>query len=242
MFLSIIVPLYNEEKTIVNVLDRLQKVQYPSSLVNYEIIVVNDASTDRSAEVVGNYISTHSHIRLVEHTKNQGKGAGVRTGIAAAKGDVFLIQDADLELSPDDIPALIDCMNTLNVQFVNGSRYMDGILRPLASYQRYLGNKVFTILTSILVNVRLTDVACGYKLIKKELYEQIQLKENRFGFEAELIVKALKIKRNNIAEVPVHYFPRSKEEGKKLATSDAFKILWVIIKYSFFKTKAPKSN
>ena len=122
-----------------------------------------------------------------------------------------------------------------NVQFINGSRYLPGVVRPLASYRRYWGNKFFTNLTSILINVRLTDMACGYKLIHRDLYKQINLKEDRFGFEAELIIKALRIKRNNVAEVPVRYFPRNAGEGKKLNNMDALKILWTIVKYGVLR-------
>jgi len=118
---------------------------------------------------------------------------------------------------------------------VNGSRYMPGIPRPLASYRRYLANRLFTWLTSVLINVRLTDMACGYKLFSRELYNQIKLKENGFGFEAELIIKALKIKKNNITEVPVNYFPRNEAEGKKFRSLDGIKILFTIFRYAIFR-------
>lgn len=167
--------------------------------------------------------------------KNQGKGAAIRTGIKEAKGNIFLIQDSDLELRPTDIPSMIQCMQELNVEFVNCSRYLAGVNRPLSSYKRYLGNRIFTSLTAIVINVKITDMACGYKLIHKNLYEKMQLRENRFGFEAELIIKALRIKKNNIVEVPVHYFPRNEGEGKKFRTTDAFKILWTIIKFGLFR-------
>jgi hypothetical protein len=126
-------------------------------------------------------------------------------------------------------------MHELNVEFINGSRYLAGVYRPLSSYKRYLGNRLFTSLTAIIINVKITDMACGYKLIHRNLYQRIQLAEDRFGFEAELIIKALRIKKNNIAEVPVRYFPRNEGEGKKLRNSDAFKILWTIIKFGLFK-------
>jgi glycosyltransferase involved in cell wall biosynthesis len=168
---------------------------------------------------------------------NKGKGAAVRFGIEHAKGNTFLIQDADLELRPQDIPRMIECMQELSIEFVNGSRYMEGVNRPLSSYKRYLGNKFFTFLTAFLINVKITDMACGYKLVHKNLYDHLRLTENRFGFEAELIIKALRVKRNNIAEVPVHYFPRNEGEGKKLRNSDAFKILWTIIRFGLFKMK-----
>ncbi len=237
MKLSIVVPLFNEERSILILLDQLIRTEYPSSLESVEFVIVDDCSSDNSYHVVKEYISNKKAFRLFKNEVNKGKGATVKTGIKNATGDVFLIQDADLELSPTDIPSMIKAMEELNVQFINGSRYLPGVARPLASYKRYWGNRLFTNLTSIVINVKLTDMACGYKLFHKDLYDQIELKENRFGFEAELIIKALRIKRNNVAEVPVKYFPRNAGEGKKLNTRDAFKILWTIFKYGILRLK-----
>lgn len=235
MNLSIIIPLYNEENLITQLLNKLLNVQLPDFVSSHEIIIVDDCSKDNSFQVVTDFIKGKNNIKLLQHDKNKGKGAAVRTGIEYATGDVFLIQDADLELNPADIPSMLEAMHELNVEFVNGSRYLPGVNRPLSSYKRYIGNRFFTFLTSVLIDVKITDMACGYKLIKRSLYEKIKLHENRFGFEAELIIKALKIKINNIAEVPVQYFPRNEGEGKKLRNSDAFKILWTIIKYGVIK-------
>ncbi len=237
MKLSIIVPLFNEERNILIVLSQLIEAKYPSHLEGVEFVIVDDHSTDNSYEIVKNFIADKKAFRLFRHDVNMGKGAAVKTGIKLASGDAFLVQDADLELSPTDIPAMVKAMEELNVQFINGSRYLPGVARPLASFKRYWGNRLFTNLTSILINVKLTDMACGYKLVHKDLYNQIELKENRFGFEAELIIKALRIKRNNVAEVPVKYFPRNAGEGKKLNTRDAFKILWTIFKYGVLRLK-----
>ncbi|HSO88315.1 MAG TPA: glycosyltransferase family 2 protein [Draconibacterium sp.] len=237
MKLSIIVPLYNEQNDILIVLNQLVKTEYPAHLESVEFVIIDDHSTDNSYEVVKEYIKNRQEFRLFRHEVNKGKGAAVKTGISYARGDVFLVQDADLELSPSDIPAMVNAMKDLDVQFINGSRYLPGIARPLASYKRYWGNRLFTNLTSVVINVKLTDMACGYKLIHRDLYEKIELKENRFGFEAELIIKALRIKRNNVAEVPVKYFPRNAGEGKKLNNMDAFKILWTIFKYGVLRFK-----
>ncbi len=237
MRLSIIIPLYNEQDDILLVLEQLTSVKLPSHVESVEYIIVDDHSTDGSFETVKNYIAGKNHFTLHRHEVNQGKGAAVKTGFSLAKGDVFFVQDADLELSPADIPAMVNAMKELNVQFINGSRYLPGIARPLASFKRYWGNKIFTNLTSILINVKLTDMACGYKLIHRNLYDKISINENRFGFEAELIIKALRIKRNNVAEVPVRYFPRNAGGGKKLNNLDAFKILWTIFKYGVLRLK-----
>lgn len=235
MKLSIIIPLFNEQDLVLEVIKNLITLNYPAFVEDYEIIIVDDCSTDNSYINVLEFIKDKDNISLLKHEINKGKGAAVRTGIASASGDIFLIQDADLELSPKDIPRMLEAMHELKVEFINGSRYAYGLSRPLSSYKRYLANRFFTFLTSVLIDVKLTDMACGYKLIHKNLYNKIQLKENRFGFEAELILKALRIKRNNIAEVPVQYFPRNEGEGKKLRNFDAFRILKTIIKYGLFK-------
>lgn len=192
---------------------------------------MDDCSTDSSYTNAERYRLQHPEVILLHHEKNMGKGRAVKTGIEKSTGDVILIQDADLELSPSDIPAMLNALHELNIEFVNGSRYLDGLVRPLASYRRYMANKLFTFLTSVLINVRLTDMACGYKLFTRSLYNRIKLEENRFGFEAELIIKALRDKRNNVAEVPVKYFPRNEGEGKKLKMMDGIKIFWTIFKY-----------
>ncbi|MBN1183042.1 MAG: glycosyltransferase family 2 protein [Bacteroidales bacterium] len=235
MNLSIIIPLYNEENNITQVLLKLEELKFQDFVESTEVIIVDDCSTDNSFQKVNEFINSKNNYTLIKHYVNKGKGAAVKTGINEAHGDVFLIQDSDLELNPNDIPRMLDAMHELNIEFINGSRYLHGVVRPLSSYRRYLGNRFFTWLTAIIINVKITDMACGYKLFHKNLYDKIKIKENRFGFEAELIIKALRIKKNNIAEVPVQYFPRNQGEGKKLNSWDAFKILWTIIKYGIFR-------
>lgn len=237
MKLSIIIPLYNEENSILNVIKSVESIDMPACVDSKEIVIVDDCSSDSSFEIVSEYILDKPTIRIIKHELNRGKGAAVRSGIEVISGDVILVQDADMELDPRDIPRMIVVMNDLDVSFVNGSRYMAGISRPLASFKRYMGNRFFTLLTSWIINVKISDVACGYKLFRKELLNNFVLKENRFGFEAELIIKAMRIERNNIAEVPVQYFPRNHGDGKKLRNKDAFKILWTILKYGLFKCK-----
>jgi glycosyltransferase involved in cell wall biosynthesis len=236
MHLSIIIPMYNEQETVGFLLDELLKLEFPQFVEQYEIVVVDDCSSDRSFEIVQDYIKKNKHITLYRHEINMGKGAAVRTGISKANGDTYLVRDADLELAVDDIPTLLNAMQELGVEFVNGSRYMAGVNRPLSSYRRYLANRFFTFLTSAIIDVKLTDMACGYKLFKKDLYKRIEMKENRFGFEAELLIKALRLKRNNIAEVPVRYFPRNEGEGKKLRNIDGLKILLTVFKYGIFQS------
>jgi glycosyltransferase involved in cell wall biosynthesis len=227
--------MYNEQKTVGVLLRDLLTLDFPGFVEKHEIVVVDDCSTDESYKVVQDFVKNHAHISLYRHEKNRGKGAAVRTGISKASGDTFLVRDADLELAIEDIPTMLNAMQELGVEFVNGSRYMAGVNRPLSSYRRYLANRFFTFLTSVIIDVKLTDMACGYKLFKKDLYNRIEMKENRFGFEAELLIKALRLKRNNITEVPVKYFPRNEGEGKKFRTMDGFKMLWTVMKYGIFK-------
>ncbi|MGB0886482.1 MAG: glycosyltransferase family 2 protein [Vicingaceae bacterium] len=237
MNLSIIIPLYNESSTITVVLERILGLKFPSFVKSWEVIVVNDCSTDGSRAVVENYIREYDNFHLVNHNENKGKGKSIRTGVEKMSGDLLLIQDADLELYPEDIPSMLNAMDELGVLFVNGSRYLPGVNRPLFAYDRYLGNKFFSFLTSLLINVKITDMACGYKLITKPLFDQINSKEDRFAIEAELMLKALKIQRNIITEVPVRYLPRNKGEGKKMRNSDAFKVLWKIIQIGVFSKR-----
>src|ERR1035437_4738627 len=226
MNLSIIIPLYNEENLVLTVIEKLTSLTFPDFIHSFEIIIVDDCSSDNSYKRVCEFTKDNPIIKCLHHDINKGKGAAVKTGILEASGDIFLIQDADLELSPSDIPRMLLALNNLNVELVNGSRYLQGIDRPLSSYKRYIANRFFTFLTSLIINVNLTDMACGYKLIHKNLWQKLNIQENRFGFEAELLIKALKIKKNNIAEVPVQYFPRNEGEGKKLKNIDGFKIFF----------------
>jgi glycosyltransferase involved in cell wall biosynthesis len=235
MNLSIIIPLYNEEALIVSVLEELNKVKYPDFIQQVEIVVVDDASKDGSADTVAAYITDKPHITLVRHPKNQGKGAAVKTGVKHSQHQHILIQDADLELSPVDIPALLCAMHQLKIPFVNGSRYLPGVIRTQAAYRRYFLNKVFTRVTAILINTYLTDMACGYKLFTRELYEKLDLREHRFGFEAELIIKCGRLRKNWIAEVPVHYAPRNLGQGKKFRTFDGLRIMGTILKYGLLR-------
>ena len=237
MDLDIIVPVYNEENIIETTLSRITGVKFPNYIHKVHIIVVDDNSSDSSINKVKAFKVKYPEIdiELISLHENTGKGAAVRNGIKHSGSELITIQDADLELIPDDIPLMIDTLTKLDLQFVNGSRYLPGIPRPLHSYRRYLANRFMTWLTSILINVKLTDMACGHKLFTRKLYEKLDLKENRFGFEAELIIKSMRIRKNNITEIPVNYFPRDNKGGKKLKNIDGIKILFAIIKYSLYK-------
>ncbi len=237
MYLSIIIPLYNEESLIGELLNELKRVNFPSFVEKTEIIIVDDQSTDKSYALVQEYGKDKAGIKLIRQPANKGKGFAVKTGIQQAAGDVILIQDADMELVPADIPSMLNAMHELQVPFINGSRYLPGVLRPQAAFRRYFANKTFTLLTSLFINVHLTDMACGYKLFRKDLFEKLNLNESRFGFEAELIIKCGRLRKNWIAEVPVRYFPRNEGEGKKLRSFDGFRILKTIFLYGLLRLK-----
>lgn len=215
MKLSIIIPVYNEEKLVIQVIEKLLLLKLPEFITQSEIIIVDDYSSDNTTQVISKFIKDKQAIKLLKHDTNKGKGAAVRTGITASEGEIIIIQDADLELLPDDIPLMINTMQSLNVEFINGSRYMPGIIRPLYSYRRYYFNKLFTRLASVLINVRLTDLACGYKLFTRNIYNQISLKENRFGFEAELLIKVARLKKHLLPKYRYIIFPEMSEMAKK---------------------------
>lgn len=237
MYLSIVIPAYNEERTLAGVIEKLREVEMPAFVERIEYLIVDDCSSDQTGTIGSELATQHEDVRYIKHEVNQGKGGAVHTGYASSEGDTILIQDADLELSPKDIPALLCAMDDLDIMLVNGSRYLPGPIRPAFAYSRYFFNKLFTWFTSILLNVKLTDMACGYKLIKRDLLNQIKLKEKRFGFECELLIKTVRLRKTQIAEVPVHYYPRNEGQGKKLRNIDGFKIFWCIIKYGLFRLK-----
>lgn len=236
MTISIIVPVFNEENSVIQLLEQLDKLDFPKFVEWAEIIVVDDCSSDLSESKIKNYKSSKLPISVIRNSTNKGKGYSVKKGVEIAKGDIFIFQDADLELLPSDIPSILNAMYQLNIEFVNGSRYLPGLVRPLHSYRRYVGNRLFSIMASLFINLKITDLACGYKAIHKNLYKQLNLQENGFGFEAEILIKAMKVKKNNIAEVPVHYFPRNMGEGKKFRNIDGFKIFFKIIKYALLRS------
>lgn len=234
MTLSVIIPAFNEEKYIADTLSEVYALKFPAEIAKAEVIVVDDCSKDGTPEILKDLKTTYPDLIVHRNEKNMGKGASVKKGFELSHGDLIFIQDADSELSPSDIPRMLDALIELKIEFVNGSRYLPGIVRPVISYKRYFANRFFTFLVSFLSNAKLTDIACGHKLIHRNLLEKIPIRSKRFGFEAEVMIKALKIKKNNIAEVPVMYRPRSVREGKKLKSSDGFKILFTILRYEFF--------
>jgi glycosyltransferase involved in cell wall biosynthesis len=226
MKLTVIMPVYNELSTIETIIKRVESVNMAS-----EIIIVDDGSTDGTRELLQEIVPGHEKVRLILHEKNQGKGAAVRTGIDASKGDLVLIQDADLEYDPRDYSILIQPILEGVAEVVYGSRFL-GAPRRVTMFWHMIANKMLTLMTNVLYNSILTDMETGYKLFQREVIQSIPLRSKRFDFEPEVTSKLLK-RKIRIFEVPITFNPREYSEGKKIGLMDAFEAVWTLIKYRF---------
>jgi glycosyltransferase involved in cell wall biosynthesis len=225
MKLSVIIPAYNEVKTIGEILRRVQAAQVAS-----EIIVVDDGSSDGTCQALDG-LTAQGLVQVICHERNQGKGAAVRTGIQHATGDVLLIQDADLEYDPRDYPALLRPIEEGIAQVVYGSRFLGGARRPIL-FWNMVANKILTLVTNVLYNNILTDMETGYKVFCKEVVADMPLHARGFEFEPEFTAKVLK-RKARIFEVPITFNPRDYSEGKKIKMRDAFVAMWTLFKYRF---------
>lgn len=234
--LSVIIPCYNEAATIENIVKRVLAV----SLINEirkEIIVVNDCSTDRSKEIIEQYIAENNgqNIKLFNHTVNSGKGAAIHTGIKNATGDYVIVQDADLEYDPQEFNLLLQPVMDAGADIVYGSRFMGGNAHRILFFWHTVGNKFLTQLSNTFTNLNLTDMETCYKLFRREIIQSMHLKEKRFGFEPEITAKVSKIKGIKIYEVGISYYGRTYEEGKKINWKDGFRAIYCILRYNLFK-------
>jgi glycosyltransferase involved in cell wall biosynthesis len=225
MKLSVIIPVYNEVESIREIVRRVQKVR----LAN-EIVIVDDGSTDGTRDLLAELDGRRS-VRVIFHEKNQGKGSAVRTGISNARGDVLLIQDADLEYDPQDYPSLLKPITEGVADVVYGSRFLGGP-RRVTMFWHMIANQLLTLTTNILYDTILSDMETGYKVFRREVLNGITLRAKRFDFEPEFTAKMLK-RHLRIFEVPITFNPRDYSEGKKIKLKDAFEAVWTLIKYRF---------
>ncbi len=225
MKLSVIIPVYNEEATLMEIINRLDAVG-----VADEILIVDDGSTDGTRALLKE-LEAREKVRVFYHERNQGKGAAVVTGIRKARGEAMLVQDADLEYDPRDIPSLLKPLEEGIADVVYGSRFL-GAPRRSTMFWHMVANKLLTLMTNVLYNAILSDMETGYKLFRREIVEGMTIHARRFDFEPEFTAKILK-RKVRIFEVPITFNPRDYEEGKKIGLKDAFEAVWTLVKYRF---------
>jgi glycosyltransferase involved in cell wall biosynthesis len=229
--LSVVIPVYNEEKTIREVIDAVLAVNLPE--MEKEIVVVNDCSSDGTMEVLKD-IGRNKKIRVTSHAENQGKGAALRTGFSAATGDIVLVQDADLEYDPTEYSRLLEPILQGKADVVYGSRFAGGQVHRVLYFWHSVGNKFLTLLSNMLTNLNLTDMEVCYKVFRREILDRITIEEDRFGFEPEITAKVARL-NCRIYEVGISYSGRTYAEGKKIGIKDGFRAIWCILKYNIFR-------
>ena len=232
MKLSVVIPVYNEERTITQVIARVLAAQAGEGVSEREVIVIDDGSRDGTAARLEPIAATGA-IELLQHEHNRGKGAALRTGFARATGDIVLVQDGDLEYDPSDYAALLAPIVRGDAEVVYGTRFPRGTRRPSTGFVHGLGNKFLTVMSNLVTGLRLTDMETGYKAFTREVIRAIEIREERFGVEPELTAKVARMRSRGVrvVEVPISYSRRGYAEGKKIGPRDAVRAVWCIVRY-----------
>jgi glycosyltransferase involved in cell wall biosynthesis len=233
--LSIIIPVFNEGRTIHLILDRLRSVELVND-IRKEVIIVNDCSTDDTEESIHNYMQQHAdfNIQYFKHPFNAGKGAALHTGISKATGEYVIIQDADLEYDPGEYNIMLQPVLTGFADVVYGSRFMGGRPHRLLFFWHSIGNKMLTWLSNMFSNLNMTDMETCYKLFRRDIIQSLVLKEKRFGFEPEVTIKVSRVPNVRVYEVGISYYGRTYAEGKKIGWRDGLRAVYCIFKYGMF--------
>ena len=239
MKLSVVMPVYNEQPTLREVVARVLAVPTDQNEIELELICVDDGSRDGSREILTELAAAHAEIHVLLQSKNMGKGAALRHGIQQATGDFVLIQDADLEYDPADYPALLGPLILGKADVVYGSRFLGSGPHRVLYYWHSVGNWLLTVLSNSLTNMNMSDMETCYKVFRREILQAIPIEEDRFGFEPEITVKIAK-RGLRVYEVGISYWGRTYEEGKKIGWKDGFRALWCLLKYTLKEPRQRK--